>query len=181
MKYSVEKDLFLETVTIKASGHTVRANELNRGQKDYYYLVDDRVQGSECEESAVRWYGQEIIDTAKSELIKLLEVDIPKAIRRGQRSKAYKAMKREAKRYRWPSHYSSDMTYHDAKHLGINPPSTFVWVLRECGTWIIPDLSHTMYAFDRNKNGYSDRVYIWDGNNLTPTTPEEAQKYLRGF
>ena len=51
---------------------------------------------------------------------------------------AYQQLKEEAKSVGWPTYYRTDLTKHDRLALRKkDAPTSFVWILRECGTHIV--------------------------------------------
>ena len=48
----------------------------------------------------------------------------------------YTLIAAEAARIGRPTLYAEDLTNHDAYTLGTRQPAVFLWMLRECGTWL---------------------------------------------
>ena len=59
--------------------------------------------------------------------------------KRGRQTWQYKLIAAEAARIGWPALYAEDLTNHDAYTLGTRQPAAFLWMLRECGTWLHTD------------------------------------------
>ena len=52
---------------------------------------------------------------------------------------AYEAIKAQAEKVNWPKHFTDDLHKHDRLELYRNEYREFIWILRECGTWLIPN------------------------------------------
>jgi hypothetical protein len=94
-------------------------------------------------------------------------------------------MKTEAERVGWPKHYKTDLTKHDRVHMSRkNAPEEFVWVLRECGTFLFrfgvgADLdwlvaNYNLYGPQPNISGKTARWYIWRDDELREVEADEA-------
>ena len=51
---------------------------------------------------------------------------------------AYEALAAEAAAQQLPKHYVTDLTVHDRNALQTLQPAEFAWVLRNCGTHLLP-------------------------------------------
>jgi hypothetical protein len=108
--------------------------------------------------------------------------------------RAYLALSAEASRVGWPAHYKRDLTYWDRNALdGRDPALPFVWVLRECGTYLVAptqqrrnlwtgeligdlsaaiDSGRGMLRALAREGGH--RFYWWDGSRLREVSPDDA-------
>ena len=71
--------------------------------------------------------------------VRRLWTEHDRAIKRGRQTWQYKLIAAEAARIGWPALYAEDLTNHDAYTLGTRQPAAFLWMLRECGTWLHTD------------------------------------------
>ena len=86
---------------------------------------------------------------------------------------AYGNMFKEADRAGVLKHYLTDLVIHDFHH--VQELSTFLWIMRECGTHIwTQDHPHDYYHTKEPGNLF----YIWDGEALTQGTPEQARDWI---
>jgi len=87
---------------------------------------------------------------------------------------AYRLMKAESVRVGWPKHYAADLTKHDRRRLSRkDAPETFVWILRESGTHLLPIYDGWADATLKHVG----QVYVYDGT-LQLVTVERARAWL---
>ena len=89
----------------------------------------------------------------------------------------------EAERQSLPKHYRDDLIVHDRAILENNETQRFLWVLRECGTHLIPlDMKEAkdqeqQRAWQRaviNNFGERASYYVFENGKLRPITAERA-------
>ena len=93
------------------------------------------------------WQGRESVicwmddaQVSKAEIaVRRLWTEHDRATERGRQTWQYKLIAAEATRIGWPALYAEDLTNHDAYTLGTRQPTAFLWMLRECGTWLHTD------------------------------------------
>ena len=75
-------------------------------------------------------------------------------------------------------HFQSDFTYHDTLTISRSPGISFIWIVRETGTWLLSDKTGKEildYCIKHNKEA---RYYHANNNNLRQITPENASLIL---
>ena len=90
------------------------------------------------------WQGRESITNYMDEAqvtkaettVRRLWAEHDRATERGRHTWQYKLIAAEAARLGWPANFTEDLTVHDAYTLGTRQPANFLWLLRECGTWL---------------------------------------------
>lgn len=140
------------------------------------------------EDSLARWTGHpedyvslEAIQESERWLTNLYTEFIPSMIAKGKRSKEWIQMLAESEYHKQPQHYKTDFTYHDAFRLGYKLPKKFIWILRDCGTWLLTDWY--VNRFERAvidqclKSDYDHcHFYLCENGRLNPI--EASQVYL---
>lgn len=104
--------------------------------------------------------------------------------------RAWNALKAEAAHKGLPKHYADDLNVHDfaaVNKYGSDKP--FLWVLRECGTHLLP-LDKEQYGSSSAKEwaeaiakvwGNGSFWYLWNGMNLNAVTLTEAIQLAKEF
>ena len=90
------------------------------------------------------WQGRESVTNYMDEAqvtkaettVRRLWAEHDRATERGRHTWQYKLIAAEAARLGWPANFTEDLTVHDAYTLGTRQPANFLWLLRECGTWL---------------------------------------------
>lgn len=91
----------------------------------------------------------------------------------------------ESRRYCWPEHWAADLDL-DREYLNTYAPESFVWVLRDCGTHILPVVAdqkdrrdvvwlkaiHHVYA------NTQPHYYVYADGQLRETTYDGALAWL---
>jgi hypothetical protein len=95
----------------------------------------------------------------------------------------YNSMLAEAARVGWPAHYRNDLLVHDKDFLAAHQPMSFIWVLRECGTNVIPldplnrTLTYELRWFERYERDV--KLYHASGDSIAPITFERANELVQ--
>lgn len=97
--------------------------------------------------------------------------NVKRAVKAGRKSMAYKMIADECKRLCWPTHYKTDLTWHDARFLGEHPNvQNFLFSVRPSGTNIYANLpgwsyGHSMLSYDATQNSEA-RIYYVHGDDI---------------
>ncbi len=101
---------------------------------------------------------------------------VKKIIRNAQNHPAYSFMVDKAKKYL--KHFESDFTYHDAKRLGTNSAESFLWVLRESGTWFLSERKGSKDILEYSIQNNQPTVYYYNGEFIQAVNYREAMYLL---
>lgn len=104
---------------------------------------------------------------------------------------AYQQMLNESRRIGWPVSYKEDLTKHDREFIRTRKPSSFIWLLRECGTFLYAgypglqdDSEHLAYVIksdEQSKLEDQHRYYKFEHGKLTQIKRSRAQYYLTEY
>jgi hypothetical protein len=76
-------------------------------------------------------------------------------------------------------HYKTDFYYHDALTLLRNKPVKFLWVIRECGSWLITEQSDWNKGImnDTIKNHNTNHFYFVDNGTVWEINKDNAMEF----
>jgi hypothetical protein len=99
--------------------------------------------------------------------------------------KHYDALIAKSEEIGWPSHYTSDLTFHDRNILETWPEDRpFCWCVRQCGTHLIPPTCSDCYDWARaiaSQSPKDSRYFVWTGTKLVEVTSAEWLSKLADY
>ena len=110
----------------------------------------------------------ESLQAARLWLWRMASMDRLMVLNIGYHRPQFKAMHAEATSICLPKSYRSDMYWHDAMRIARHNPTTFLWYVREAGTWLfLPDeYSSTLRGHIKDSKHYEQMCYEWRDDTL---------------
>jgi len=147
-----------------------------RGEVDYSYRLmrneNDSLANWQGKENAIHYMGEAAIAAAEKQVRKNLS-NIRKIMEEAKLNPVWLTLKPIADTL--INHYKSDFYYHDCMSLYENKPKTFLWLVRDTGSWLLIDnrKAHKEILDHELKQGKSN-IYFWNGNDLKKIKIENA-------
>ena len=129
---------------------------------------------------AIHYVNESSLLEAEKRLKFWINDQLPKLLESGFNTTIYQKMVKASHFYNLPEHYKEDFTYHDLHTIATIHPQKFIWILRNCGSWLIRQNNDFGRSILDNckRNSEHQEYFIYDNGKLKHTNPETALHFL---
>lgn len=128
--------------------------------------------------SAINYFSESAINEAKKQVKKNLS-KLRKEWKESHLNPVYSQMVKLSQDKL--THFKTDLNYHDSLNLYRNNPNTFIWMVRNTGTWLIPEKNsgYTSIIHYELKNNESSWIYFYSNNTFQLIERNQLSEYYQ--
>jgi hypothetical protein len=127
---------------------------------------NDNIANWQGRDNAINIMGENIILAAEKQVRKNI-LALRKTMKEAKLNPVWLTLKPIADRI--IKHYQADFYYHDCKTFYESKPENFIWIVRECGTWLITnknDFNKNLIEDQQKSTSEYKEVYFYNGGKL---------------
>jgi len=127
---------------------------------------NDTLANWQSRDNAINIMGEKIILSAEKQVRKNI-VTLRKTMKEAKLNPVWLSLKPIAERV--IKHYKTDFDYHDCRNLYNLKPEKFIWIVRECGTWLITnknDFNDCLIEDQQKQKSEYREVYFYNESKL---------------
>jgi hypothetical protein len=163
----IEISLEFDNATMKVNDRQPFTYRLLRSETD-------TLANWQNKESAINYVSEKSIIACERQLKKQFR-ELKKELELSHKTELF--LKLEAIANETIKHYQTDFYYHDALQLYRNNPVKFLWVIRDCGSWLITKKSQFNNAIIADCTKNNNQFYFIDNGNVQSITSNQAMSF----